>query len=214
MNNEAPKIEAVKKTGKGVGLGTKLKPLRTTFRLSPSCTEDLRKLASWMGISEKEVLDSYTVALTASDSGDIGEVFYNVLSIRVDKSTDAERKTRVISRRTLQALDCVAEKHLVSRDWVLECVVRTAVAITQMAKEQTQKDLDEALEVAEALHEHVASELGRIRKLTEETSIFVTGAEGIFMDAIEDIKDERRVYESLDFSSAKKDDEKHKGKGR
>jgi len=101
--------------------------VRSTFRLSAARSEQLSKLAKLWNDREKDVIDSLVQDLCVDE---LPEDFKRIIAPMWQGESErkeglGERKSRVVTKRTLEALERTAEENKVSRDWVLEVVVTT-----------------------------------------------------------------------------------------
>ncbi len=199
MRDDGPNVDAVKGITRSVNIAADLQPKRTTFRLTNDCTSDLSKLAGWMGISEKEVLDQYAVSLTDPNAAELGEFFTDYVKKTVDQSPLGTRRTRVISKRTRDIVERLANETGISRDWIVECIVRVAVAIVDLDRREKLADLSAARSEAEELAGIACEKLSTIHELTKNTDVQICIFDGAFGDLVSQIEEERRKYESLDF---------------
>lgn len=98
---------------------------RTTFKLSTRTYEILEQLAKWEGVSEKDVIDAYASLLFEHmrDSDFVDGVLRLAREPIPGTST---RKSRVVTKGTLRKLLKMSKRHSISRDALMELIVRYA----------------------------------------------------------------------------------------
>ena len=163
---------------------------RTSFRLSDEAKRILDAMADEEEVSEKVLVDTYVTAIDQLLEGE-GEARDDFLSlVRETPPVEGPRHSRVVTKGTLRRLNGIAERHEVSRDAVLEQVVRFAhhsylaqCSARAEACEQVLKGLDKAVsEITDAVDGLNA----KLKQAGIEDGLDSLGAIGLLLDKHEE----------------------------
>ena len=183
----------------------KSKPGRSTFRLSRFYADGLRMLASWHRVSEKEAIDDYARLFFDSNDSEKTKFFDGALEWHAKQTNTGERKSRVLSQKTLSALAKAAERTGIARDMVLECLILVALASKSAAREReleslrrVHQRLEKVIEFTQAEEFDMCNELKDFGiDVSIPVDIVVDEKLGEIRSRIEQLEKEEREHESL-----------------
>jgi len=145
------------------------KPVRIKFQMSESAFSDLKWLADYFHVSQKELLDD--IAGNESFLHDMAKAASEIDDI--DRSK-LPRKTKVISSGSIITLNKVAEKYGVPRDLIVELLI---LWLSNSIREniKNKKDIHEsALEVVNELWSTIEKYEAKLKKLLGEDDPIVS----------------------------------------
>lgn len=135
--------------------------VRTTFRISPKANEQLVWLADEYDVTLKDVLDDALLSHEFIDEWTHLIAKGDLLS----KEEPSVRKTHVVSRRTVDRLRDLANKHGITRDEVLESLVYLIAGFAKDRIQETRKLHKKALDIMsqfEAAVDQTMERLGNV----------------------------------------------------